>query len=408
MRPTLVLILLTILGACESRPSIRLAWPPEEPASQMSKILADILAAKFNVETSQYANHQVLYDALVSGNVELAIMEQHEMPDPKLNAIAYLYPSVLHVLSKNCGRPRSIHDLVTEGSVFPGATGSAGHRLLSDLAKHQIIPPLDELRVLDSPFGEDPDVLMVFGGILSTDALSRLAGYCLISLGDPNKLGQDAWVEGLAYRFPRVRPFVIPAGLYPHLSDTAVMTLAIPSLLVVGSSMIEEDAYQISSLVQRYKNKFLSAYPLAAEGINNRGLTTNINIPFHPGAQRFMNRDAPTFLERYVELLALLVTLTIAIISGAVAVVRIRRQAKKNRLDEYFSMLLEIRQTLQCGMGEPSTAETIIQLQNTVTALVVDERVSADSSLVAFYALSNQILLEARGEASFIDKDQKR
>lgn len=400
MRQHLVVVLLAIalsLGAgCEQQTSLDLAWPPEEPAAEMSKILAQVLQTEFNVVTSQFADHQALYEALVAEQIDIAIVEQRDLPDANLSAIGYLYPSVLHVLTKRCDAPKSILDIVSSGTIYPGPNGSAGHRLLTELAEEQVIPPLDQLQVLGSPFGQDPDVLMVFGGILSADALSRLGGYCIASLGDATDLGGGTWVEGLAYRYPRLRPFVIPAGLYPGFNDGPVLTLAIPSILVVHNTLPDASAYRVAKLLEQFKNSFISVYPLAANNISNERMSRSSNIPMHPGAQRFVDRDEPTFLERYAELLAFLVTLIVALTSAGVWAMRVRGQSKKDRLDRYYARLVEVRQSLHDGSVEASVIDEIVQLQNDVTDLVVDERVSADAALVAFYALSNQILLEAR------------
>lgn len=394
-----VVVLAAALGAltgCEQRPSLELAWPPEEPAAEMSKILAEVLQVEFDVNTRQFADHQMLYEALVAEQIDIAIVEQHDLPDDNLNAIGYLYPSVLHVLTRQCDAPKSILDVVSSGTIYPGPVGSAGHRLLTELAQEEVIPPLDELQVLDSPFGQDPDVLMVFGGILSADALGRLGDYCIASLGASEKLGTGTWVEGLAYRYPRLRPFVIPAGLYPGFNDGPVLTLAIPSILVVNNTLSDASAYRVAELLEQFKNRFIDVYPLAANNISNERLATSGNIPMHPGAQRFVNRDEPTFLERYAELLAFVVTLIVALTSAGVWAMRVRGQSKKDRLDRYYARLVEVRELLSDGVVEASVVDEIVQLQNEVTGLVVDERVSADAALVAFYALSNQILLEAR------------
>ncbi len=395
LAPVVVLALCALIG-CEQRPSLELAWPPEEPAAEMSKILAEVLHAEFAVSTSQFANHEVLYDALVAEQIDIAIVEQHDLPDPDLSAIGYLYPSVLHVLSKRCDAPTSILDVVSSGSIYPGPKGSAGHRLLAELAQEKVIPPLAQLQILDSPFGQDPDVLMVFGGILSADALGRLGGYCVASLGAAEKLGTGTWVEGLAYRFPRLRPFVIPAGLYPGFNDNPVLTLAVPSILVVNNKLPDASAYRVAELLEQFKNRFVSVYPLAADNISNERMSHSGNIPMHPGAQRFIDRDKPTFLERYAELLAFVVTLIVALTSAGVWVMRVRGQSKKDRLDRYYARLVEVRGSFAEGSDPAAVVEEIVQLQNEVTGLVVDERVSADAALVAFYSLSNQILQEAR------------
>ena len=55
----------------------------------------------------------------------------------------------------------------------------------------------DDFTLLDNPWAADPDVYFIFGGLLAADALSRLDGFRLFSLGDPGRLMQGSIAEGV-------------------------------------------------------------------------------------------------------------------------------------------------------------------------------------------------------------------
>jgi hypothetical protein len=398
MKRWLLLLSLTILWGCDQPAAIKLGWAPGDPDAEISKALLPILGSRFNVESSQHPNDQDLLRALQNGAVDLAIIEQPSAPVPNVSVVTALYPSVLHVLvhenRHSCDSPLVLADLIGSGSVYSGAKGSAGYRLLMALSDAQLLPAMEDMQLLDSPFGVEPDVHIDFGGILSYDARSRLPGYCLASLGDVENLGRGAWVEGISYRYPHLKPFVLPAGLYPSLSASASLTLAVQSLLVARQDIESDDVYDIAQLVMQNANQLETIYPLAGDSLHNTLAGSRLNLPMHPGAQRFRDRDAPTMLERYAELLAFAITFIVAITSAGVAVVRIRRRAKKDRLDVYFEKLVAARATLAAADNAIPLHSEVVDLQAAVTKLVVEEQLLADASFVAFLELSNQILKE--------------
>ena len=152
---------------------------------------------------------------------------------------------------------------------------------------------------------------------------------------------------------------------------------------------VVETAFDISSQLSEI-------YPLAGETIHAEHDHDLYTLPIHPGASRFSQRNAPTFLERYAEILAFTVTLLVALSSALVAGVRIRRQAKKDRIDAYFSKLLQYRESLQASDTPHQIESDVRNLQQVVTELVVNERIQADSAYVAFLNLSDQVIREAR------------
>jgi len=117
----------------------------------------------------------------------------------------------------------------------------------------------------------------------------------------------------------------------------------------------------------------------------------------HQGTRRYLMRDRPGFLERNVELMALCLTVLATVGSGLLAFFRYRSQTRKDRVDAFYGRLLDIRRQLLDGDGGCDYAagkEQVLQIQGEVLGLLIDERIAADSSLVAFISLSNQVLNE--------------
>ena len=387
-----------LAAGCDGRTAITFGTAPGGPAQALTHSVADNLAPSFAASTVPFNDTAALINAVRNRQVDFAMIEQPHTPVDDLAMVVPMYPSVLHILVRkdlhNCRQPISFADLLTMGTVYAGAPGSTGYDLLADLSNSQWLPPLTSIDMLPTAFGEPPDIHVEFGGILHPDAARRLQDYCLASLGDVSQLGRGAWAEGLSYRYPHLQPFILPAGLYPNLNPQPVLTLAVTSMLITHPATDTDLVYDVTERVYELSSQLNEIYPLAGETIHADHVHELYTLPQHAGALRYEERNAPTFLERYAEILAFSVTLLVALTSAGVAIIRLRRQAKKDRIDAYFSKLLAFREASQDGATDPQTEQQIRNLQSQVTELVVAERIQADAAYLAFLSLSDQVIRE--------------
>ena len=389
------------LISCTAPEEIRLGHSGGVPGSEMADALAVTLNTEYPTSIVPFSDMNQVIAAVQNGTIDIGLIEQPQSPVDDISLVTPLFPAVLHVLVRSdidtCQAPIDFAALLTKGKVYAGPPGSTGYSLLESLADSHWLPPLSSIDMLENPFGDQPDIFVQFGGILSVDAARRLKGYCLASLGDVNALGRGAWAEGLSYRFPHLQPYILPAGLYPNLNQQPVLTLAVTSMLVTNPEQDTDTIYNVLKHVNLAASELNAIYPLAGNTIHSDFQAQLFTIPNHPGTQRFIQRNAPTFLERYAELLAFLITVAVALSSLSVAIFRIRRQAKKDRIDEYFAQLIDYRRTIENDpVAKTVIHEQVRDLQTKVTQLVVEERIQADSAFVAFVSLSNQVLQESK------------
>jgi hypothetical protein len=122
---------------------------------------------------------------------------------------------------------------------------------------------------------------------------------------------------------------------------------------------------------------------------------TDLMLPIHEGTRRYPDRDRPGLIERNVEVMALYFTVFITLTSGAFALYRHRLQVRKDRVDTFFSRLLEIRREMANADADyVACKEKVLNVQRQVLDLLVNEKIAADASLIAFMSQSNQILDE--------------
>ena len=370
----------------------------DEPAPSVGEVLSRLVPESVGLEVRPFSDAEALASAVANGDIALALLEEPVTTRAGLSSIAELYPSVLHILYRAEQRPAGIRELLSLGPIWAGAPGGIGDRLVRGLAADY---GLDEVEILPDPWSETPAVYFVFGGILARDALARLEGYRLYSLGDPEALMRGSIAEGIVLRYPNLRPFVLPAELYPTIGPEPALTLAVNTLLVGQESLNVNAAYGLALLADQQASAIASIYPLAGLSQLQAMDQAARVLPWHEGAQRYRDRDQPGFLERYAEIIGVSFTVVFALGSVAVALIHRRRQARKDRLDGYYQRLLDHRgQLLGEGEGRESARQAVRNIQQEVFDLVVAERIDADEALVAFLSLSNQLLLESREGAA--------
>ena len=386
--------LLVALCGCEGEPEVRWGHASTEPSSSFVDLLKNP-----NSQVTSFASVDALISAVQTEDVTFALLEQPPHHVEGLAIVTPIFPSVLHILVRktlhDCSTPTPLTKLLSDKLIYAGSAGSTGYTLLEQLGAAEWLPPMSDLQVTTDAFGSQPDVYFQFGGLLPVDAVRRLEDYCLAPVGVSSDMAGGSWADAIGFRFPHLSAFVLPAGLYPRLNEEAVLTLAVTSILVTPVATDKELVYHIAQGVHDKASKLGELYPLADATIKTNLADQRFVLPSHPGAVRFALRHAPTILERYAELGALILTALIAISSASFAIYRLRRQTKKDRIDKFLEELLIARQALHEGAGNRTLIlNDIQQLQYKVTQLVINERVQADSAYVAFLSLSNQILRE--------------
>lgn len=403
----LSLLALAGLTGCGGERSAILGYVASEPGPAIASVLAEQFEGDITLSLVAHDSPESLLLALQAGEVDLAIAEHPSTPIGSVGVLSSLYPSVLHLITRqdalcNTHDPASqrLRAAVTNVPVYAGPEGSAGYRLLMDLAAVGLVDEPTRLQLLANAFGEMPQTFVEFGGVLPIDATRRLDGYCLLSLGTADEAAPFA--DALALRFPHLEAFTIPAGLYPALAQDAVQTLAVRKLLIARMDLDVDLAYDIAAGVASSASALGEVYPLARAGVFAELKPAQLNLPVLPGAQRFLDRDAPGFLERHAETLALLITAIVALSSAGVALLSRYRQSRKDRLDRYFEQLVALQS--EAATASSSRARELLgQLDaqtEEVVGLLMEERVAADPALVAYLQLGDRVRQALAARAS--------
>ena len=397
-----VVALAIVAASCAREPlnlSVGISW--EEPAPSVGDALLSHFEPRgVSVELSSYTNANEGSDALLEdvlkGAVDLGIVEEPAKRVAGLTTVAPLYPSILHVLHRRDRPAQSFPEVIRGQQIYTGPIGGAAHRLLLQFAADYMLDQTD-FTVLTDPWRVEPDVWFVLGGLLPLNQQSAFGDYTLFSFGDVTGLGFGTPAEGLALKYPNVRPFVLPEAVYSSLHDGPVLTLATRTVLVARDDLDPNIAYLVAREIFENAHAIAAEYQLAKDELNVNFDRSSLALPLHEGARLFVDKDEPTMLERYAEVIGVGLTVAAALGSGLVAIWRMNKARRKDEIDVYYRRVLAVRNELKNpddSIEINKLSDEVKAIQEEVFGLLIAERLNVDESLTLFLGLSTQVLNE--------------
>jgi hypothetical protein len=196
---------------------------------------------------------------------------------------------------------------------------------------------------------------------------------------------------------PRLSPFVIPVGTYGDVTPEPVVTVAVDKMLVANSELPDTAVYDLINEIRRLQPALASSHPLLFDHLGDEFDSSDSTFVLHPGAQAFTQRDAPDIYERYSGVAEVVVTLVIGLISGVYAVVQIIHRRRKNRIDAFYTDVMNVRDSItnDSSMADREAGVAKVrELQNRAFDMLVNEKVAADESFRIFITLSNDIIAD--------------
>lgn len=163
------------------------------------------------------------------------------------------------------------------------------------------------------------------------------------------------------------------------------------TLLVAREGLSPHVVYDLAEAVVDHKQELATVHPSLFRGIRDHFEADGLNFPLHAGARDYLERDEPTVLERYAELAGVSFSVTLAVLSGAVALARWRERLRKNRIDAFYARVLRVR---AASLGFDSAGafaealEQIHQIEREAFRELMAERVAADESFRIFIGLA--------------------
>ncbi|NJL15511.1 MAG: hypothetical protein HC913_22545, partial [Microscillaceae bacterium] len=387
---------------------------------QVGQKLAQVLAQKsnyrFRIDTAGAGSISNCQGLLAQGHG--FALAQNDVPLPKttgeLRSVMPLYPQIFFMVYADSLRPSSLRDLIRGRTIAigpkSGGTAPFARRLLSrfgiDSTEYNFFYS-DYTQNTLRP--ETPISISVtaYNNSRIADMLTEKGGK-IWSFDDPGQLGQGTSVEGFCLGYPFARPFILPKNTFGASPTEPVLTIALENVLLAHRQVPASAVYEITKVLFEHR-ELLVRQDASLQYLRPDFEQGNLQFPLHEGAKQYLNRDKPSVLERYAEVLALIITLlTLAAGTGA-TVWQWNRRRRKERIDRYYLDVIQIEKSLpQCQtLAELRAAQTALeQLRQRAFQLLTDEKLQADDSFRIFVSLVQDVyrevesLIQQKNEAS--------
>ncbi len=389
-----------LLAACERGPTeLRLVSPALPMDQEIVQSLVTLLEQDDNFRltlSSVPQSGEAALDLLLAGKANLALVSNYLPYRSDIATVMPMYPSILHIGYREGRTVTDAFSLLNEARVYAGEEGSSS-RIMLERIVDRLQLPREAFSYVERKAGgnlDDVDVLVVFAPI-SAQHRDDLAGFKLFSLGAPADIGNGSLVDAAALLNPTLRPFVIPASTYGDANTAAVVTIAADKMLVTRSDMDPAIVYDLVNEIRRLRPALAASRPGLFDEFDNSFDVSRSTFVVHAGTQAFLQRDEPTMYERYSGVAEVLVTLLIALVSAGLAGIRILKRKRKNRIDRFYTAVIEIRNSVnhESSRADRDRArQQLHELQQAAFDQLIAEQLSADESFQIFITLSKDAL----------------
>ncbi len=392
--------LLLAVTACDRGGSYTLATHQE--LTRLPRIgadIAEVLEKQNGWEVTVLSGQEYYFFANVglidAGEADFAFTSSDvAVEGQNVRTVLPLYPEILVVLyAESLGNPQTLEELLRGRRVGVGPKelpySQYFLRIIRDFGidRRTFTPVYHPIGETGLGTGQ-MDVLFTFIGTNPLD-LGKLiaAGNRFFSFDDPSLEGRGSNVDGYLMHHPNLQSFVIPKNTFGKYPAEPVLTLAVPITIITQSDMSNDVVYNFVAAIFENSSSLFRKNPVLgflSQNFDN----TKLRFPLHEGTLQYLNRDQPKFLERYAEVMALMLSVAIVLVGALTTVRRLLLRRKKDRIDAYYEKVHAF------GRRSPSSREEVDEALTQLAELKVqaiqqlhEERLTPDESFSIFVEL---------------------
>ncbi|MCP4048008.1 MAG: hypothetical protein GY732_18700 [Gammaproteobacteria bacterium] len=333
---------------------------------------------------------QSALNALLSGDTDLALVNRTRPFTTGVRAIMPVHKSVVHLLVPEKLATQADSRSLAGMRIHIVNNTLAGRRLVEVVAERQNLSP-EDYELLDEVQPGATDLVIYLGPIDPNNPVWKESGFRLVHAAHNPEGGSSLTRTGLSFLVPGMDLTEIPAHTYPIAgNEEDVLTLSVDTLLVTRKDISADLIYLISKTLFEHKPRFMAVAPSLFSAINTNFDQMDLNFPLHPGARRYLERNEPSFLERYAETINMLVYVVFLLITGFLTAARWNAHRKKDRIDSFYTRAFAIRKQAQ-----PSNCrelkKQLIGLEDEAFASLINEKLAANESFRIFTDLLARI-----------------
>ncbi len=336
-----VLIPLFFLWNCSGKNKLKTIKVLESGGAKISDeaLVHVLLEEKDLVIELQYSQStDDVIEKIINKEIDLAIIPNNSKVNLEarvIRTVTPLLPRMLMIFHKDEYKP-SLNELLKGKKITYELTGSNDSVFYSNLVDHYALetdsyhfsifdgaPAYPQIKSqLDSA-----DVFITIGHMRNYLIDSLYAyGYELYPLDD---WSEGNSLEGFALVYPQSYAYLIPENVFGGRPEQATPTLAIRDVLLCHKDISSSIIYDIVEVLSEKRNLLMqrdNRYNLLPF-LNKE--TYRLTFPLHTGSLDYINRDKPNFIERYAEVMALVVSFGVLFIGFIGTLIRKQRIIKR-------------------------------------------------------------------------------
>ena len=211
----------------------------------------------------------------------------------------------------------------------------------------------------------------------------------IYSLDHEETFGKGSFIEGFCQAYKKTTPYIISRYAFGITLEDPIYTLAVHELLIATSSTANKVIYDLIETIHQHHVVpiFENSNSYTFE-VNHQDI--NLSFPFHTGTIDYVNRDKPTFIERYSEFMGFVLSAFIVVFGLGASIRASINQRKKDRMDEYYDELLIVKEHIS-DYSTPDLTKKLTEMQRIVFDLLIKEKLSANNEFVIFMMLWDEL-----------------
>jgi TRAP transporter TAXI family solute receptor len=341
---------------------------------------------------------------LIAGKADIALAH-NDLPLDQLTStkgittVIPLFHQIVFITYRRNIKASSLQELVAGRKICIGTKGSATEHLAQQIlnafgaanGSYSITYPASaDANVISDSIDVSFNVT-AFNSARITKMLAT--GKCeLFSLDNAEAMNKGSAVDGFCMTYHHAKPYIIPRNTYGNFPTKPCLTVSVYNLLLCRSDIDPELIYSmVKVMVERHH--YLTTLDPALSVMSEKIESGILSFPLHEGTLNYLERDQPTFFERYAESIGVLFTLAAAVLGGFSGVLQWNKRRKKDRIDIYYAEVLAIRNTSYTT--PEACSDALVQLnalQNRAFEQLIAEKLTADESFRIFNDILKQTI----------------
>lgn len=204
-----------------------------------------------------------------------------------------------------------------------------------------------------------------------------------------NEESKGSFIEGFCHEYKKTTPYLVTRYAFGTALEKPIYTLAVHELLMTTTNLPSQVVYDlIETIHHHHLVPIFESSNSNSFQVNHQDI--NLSFPFHQGTVDYLNRDQPSFIERYSEFMGFVLSAFIVLFGLGASIRANINQRKKDRMDEYYDRLLKLKSEVH-SLPIVELRDRLTKLQEIVFDLLIREKLSANNEFTIFMMLWDEI-----------------